>query len=691
MSDQALFGTEPPADAVKRAEELKREIDYHNYRYYVLDSPFVSDAEYDRLLKELQELEERYPTLVRPDSPTQRVGVAPQAEFVSHQHIQPMLSLANSFGEEELRAFDGRVKRMLGMSPTDDVEYVTELKIDGLAVSLTYRDGVFVTGATRGDGYRGEDITINLRTVKSIPLNLDRRSREQEKLTAPPVPDLVEVRGEVFLLHDEFRRINEERTERGEPTFANPRNAAAGSVRQLDPRITARRNLDIFVYGIGHIENGGFQTHYEILQALAAWKFKTNPNIRLCSNIEEVLAFCNEWEPKRATIPYDVDGVVVKVNSLALQERLGYVARSPRWASAYKYPATQATTVVRAILVSVGRTGALTPVAIMEPVEVAGVTVTRATLHNEDEVRRKDVRIGDTVVIQRAGEVIPEIVQVVKEKRDGDEVEFVMPDRCPVCGAEVERAEGEAVARCVGIACPAQLRERINHFTSRSAMDIEGVGPALIDQLIEHDLVKDPADLYYLKKEQLLELERMADKSAQNVIDAIERSKETTLPRLIYALGIRHVGEQTAQILAQHFESVDDVAAADAEELAALPDIGPVVAASIEKFFRQDETKMVLEKLKQTGVRVREIRPPARESEIADKIFVFTGTLEKMTREDAEEVVRQLGGKASSSVGKGTDYVVAGERAGSKLQKAQELGIRVLTEDEFLEMAGQGS
>lgn len=691
MSDHALFETEPPPDVAKRAGELRREIEYHNYRYYVLDSPVISDAEYDRMFKELQELEERHPSIVTPDSPTRRVGAEPQAEFETHEHIQPMLSLANAVGKEELRAFDRRVKKVLSIPATDDIDYVCELKIDGLAVSLTYRDGVFSAGATRGDGYRGENISSNLRTIKSIPLNLNYKMREREEFTGPPVPRLVEVRGEVFLLHEEFRRINEERTERGEPTFANPRNAAAGSVRQLDPRITARRRLDIFVYGIGHIEDSSFETHYDILQALAAWKFKTNPNIRLCSGIDEVLEFCNEWQSKRMTIPYDVDGVVVKVNSLALQERLGFVARSPRWAIAFKYPPTQATTVVRDIRVQVGRTGALTPVAIMEPIEVAGVTVSRATLHNEDEIRRKDVRIGDTVIIQRAGEVIPEVVEVVKEKRDGDEIEFRMPDYCPVCGAEVERPEGEAVARCVGIACPAQLKERVRHFTSRGAMDIEGVGPALIDQLIERGMINDPADLYYLKNEQLLELERMAEKSAQNVMDAIELSKETTLQRLIYALGIRHVGEQTAQVLAQHFGSLERIAEADAEKLSAVPDVGPVVAASIEKFFRQDETKMVMDKLKQAGVRVREVKAAEIESEIAGKTFVFTGALEKMTREEAEEIVRQLGGKASSSVGKGTDYVVAGDRAGSKLQKAREQGITVLSEDEFLEMAGRGS
>jgi len=678
----------PPPEVIKRAEELRREIEYHNYQYYVLDSPIISDAEYDKLMRELQELEERYPSLVTPDSPTQRVGAPPQEFFRTHEHLQPMLSLANAFGEDELRAFDQRIKRMLGLAADASVEYVSELKIDGLAVSLTYRDGVFTTGATRGDGYRGEDVTANLRTIKSIPLNIDHSAPARG---APPVPALMEVRGEVFLLHDEFRRINEERALRGEPTFANPRNAAAGSVRQLDPNVTARRHLDIFCYGIGYIENGGFATHYEVLRALGAWKFKTNPNIRLCANIDEVLDFCNEWQTRRETLNYDIDGVVVKVNSLELQERLGYVARSPRWAIAYKYPAREAVTVIRDIFVSVGRTGALTPVAVMDPVEVGGVTVSRATLHNEDEIRRKDVRIGDTVVIQRAGEVIPEVVRVIKEKRDGDEIEFRMPDRCPVCGAEVERPEGEAVARCIGIACPQQLRERIKHFTSRLAMNIEGVGPALIDQLVERGLVRDPADLYFLTKEQLLGLERMGEKSAQNVLDAIERSKDTTLSRLVYALGIRHVGERTAQVLAEHFGSLERLASASAEELATVPDVGPVVAASIEKFFRQEETKTVLEKLKRAGIRVQEARPRVVEEEavLAGKTFVFTGELKSMTRDEAEELVARLGGRATSSVSRNTDFVVAGEKPGSKLERARELGVTVLSEAEFLRMVGR--
>jgi DNA ligase (NAD+) len=488
------------------------------------------------------------------------------------------------------------------------------------------------------------------------------------------------------MLHEEFRRINREREEAGEPTFANPRNAAAGSMRQLDPSITAKRNLDIFVYGAGYMEGAGFNTHFEMLEAFKSWGFKVNPNIRLRKSIEEVQAFIAEWGEKRQLLGYDIDGVVVKVNSLDMQDRLGFVARSPRWAVAYKFPPTQETTVIREINVQVGRTGALTPVAIMDPVEVAGVTVSRATLHNEDEIRRKDIRIGDTVVIQRAGDVIPEVVQVITEKRTGDEREFVMPDHCPVCGGDVERPEGEAVARCVNIACPAQIKERIGHFASRGAMDIEGLGPAQIDQLIDRELIHDPADLYYLTMEQLLTLDRMGEKSASNVLKAIQGSKNPTSARLIYGLGIRHVGEHVAQVLADHFGSIEALADASEEQLSQVPEVGPVIAASIAHFFGEQENREVLRKLREAGVSPQAGKPVETRAGIAGKTFVFTGALERFKREDAEEKVRQLGGRATSSVSKNTDFVVAGEDAGSKLQKARDLGVPVLTESEFEEM-----
>ena len=691
VSEPNLFDNAVPQEVRAEVEDLRRAINRANYLYYVKDQPEISDAEYDRLMRRLQELEAKYPSLVAPDSPTQRVGAPPLEEFAVFEHVVPMLSLQNAFGEGELRAFDERCKRFLGMPPESDIEYCCELKFDGLAVSLTYVDGILTAGATRGDGYRGENVTENLRTVKTIPLNLHHAKRDSPEVK--PVPRMVEVRGEVILFHEEFRRINEEREMSGEPTFANPRNAAAGSVRQLDSRITAKRNLTMFCYGIGACEGVEFQTQYEILCTLGDWGFKINPNVRVCANVDEAAGYIREWETKKENLPYDIDGVVVKVNSIALQNSLGSVARSPRWAVAYKYPAHQVTTRVKNIRVQVGRTGALTPVADLEPVEVGGVTVSRATLHNEDEIRRKDVRIGDTVVVQRAGEVIPEIVEVVKEKRTGNEREFVMPTKCPVCGADVMRAEGEAVARCMGIACPAQIRENIIHFASRTAMDIEHVGPALVDQLVEKGLVRDPADLYFLTVEQLIPLERMAEKSARNVIEAIERSKSAPLARVIYALGIRHVGERTAAALADHFGSIDRLRNAGEQELAEVPDVGPVVAKSIAAFFRQEETAEVLRKLKAVGIDPKvEAR---KESEaFAGKTVVFTGALTGMTREEAEAIVYKLGGKPSSSVSRNTDLVVAGEKAGSKLEKALSLGVKVVSEAEFLEMvkeAGVGA
>jgi DNA ligase (NAD+) len=683
------LGKPNPLDPQARIEELRRLINYHNYRYYVLDSPEISDAEYDRLFRELVELETAYPSLVTPDSPTQRVGAPPAEQFESHTHLLPMLSLNNAFDEGELRAFDARVKRALALPPEAPIEYVTELKIDGLAVSLTYENGVLVTGATRGDGFSGENVTNNIRTIRSIPLRIPQSLDAASD--APPVPRLMEVRGEVYMTHAEFQKVNEERIEAGEPAFANPRNAAAGSVRQLDPSITARRRLQIFVYGLGFVENGGFTTHWEVLETLRKWGFRVSDHRRLCPSIEEALQFIREWESKREELDYDIDGVVVKVNSLALQAELGQVSRSPRWAIAYKYPPDQATTVIREIRVQVGRTGALTPVAIMDPVPLGGVTVSRATLHNEDEIARKDVRVGDTVVIQRAGEVIPEVVRVVLEKRPPGTEPFKMPTHCPVCGSAVERPEGEAVARCTGIACPAQLRERIRHFASRDAMDIEGLGTALVEQLVETGLVKDPGDLYFLKdrRSELVSLERMGEKSADNLLKAIEDSKNRSLDRLIFALGIRHVGSTVARALAERFRSLDALANASVEEIAEIPGVGSVIASSVHTFFQQPSNKAVIEKLRAAGVKmVMEEAPEVGERPFEGKTFVFTGTLASMTRSEAERLVAQLGGHAASSVSKNTDYVVAGENPGSKLTKAQQLGITILTEEEFKRMAG---
>ncbi len=679
----SLFEDNIPSNVRAEADGLRREINRANYLYYIKDQPEISDADYDKLMRRLQEIEAKYPSLVTPDSPSQRVGAAPQAEFATHDHSLPMLSLANSFGEDELRAFDGRCKRFVGLEPGQEIEYVCELKFDGLAVSLTYVDGILAVGATRGDGARGENITENLRTIKSIPLNIHHSRRDSPDVR--PVPGRVEVRGEVILLHEEFRRINEERETSGEPTFANPRNAAAGSVRQLDSRITAGRNLTMFCYGIGACEGVAFSTQSEVLQTLSDWGFRVNPDVKICSNIDEAAEYIRQWETRKEELPYDVDGMVVKVNSLDLQNRLGFVARNPRWATAYKYPAHQVQTRVNDIIVSVGRTGALTPVAFLEPVEVGGVTVSRATLHNESEIRRKGVRIGDTVVVQRAGEVIPEVVEVVVSKRTGAEREFVMPAKCPVCGSDVERAEGEAVARCVGIACPAQVRENVIHFASRSAMDIDSVGPSLIEQLLNRNLIRDPADLYSLSVEDLEPLDRMARKSADRAYNAIRQSKSASLARLVYALGIRHVGERTAQVLADRFLSIDALRGATEEDLAQTPDVGPIVAASIARFFRQEETGEVLRKLKEAGIDPK-VEARAQSEAFAGKTVVFTGGLETMTREQAEATVYKLGGSPSSSVSKNTGLVVAGEKAGSKLNKARSLGVRVITETEFIEM-----
>ncbi|GBC97072.1 DNA ligase [bacterium HR16] len=674
--------------AQKRLEELRRLIEYHNYLYYVLDQPEISDAEYDALMRELLQLEEQFPDLRTPDSPSMRVGAPPLEAFATHTHRQPMLSLGNAFGAEELREFDQRIKRFLGMPLDQRIEYVAELKIDGLAISLTYIDGVFVTGATRGDGLQGEDVTQNLRTIHAIPLRLRQPVSAPSSLfdePAVPIPSFVEVRGEVYLTHDEFRRINEEREQTGEPTFANPRNAAAGSVRQLDPRITARRRLSLFAYGIGAVEGVSFDTHWQILQTLKAWGFPVNPHARICSGIEEVIAFCEQWTARRSELNYDVDGVVVKVNSLLMQQDLGYVQRSPRWAVAYKFPAQQARTRILEVRWQVGRTGALTPVAIMEPVEVGGVTVSRATLHNEDEIARKGVMIGDVVMIQRAGDVIPEVVSVVEEERDGDEQPIVRPQTCPECGAPVEKPEGEAVARCVNLACPAQIVERIRHFTSRNAMNIEGFGDKWVQRLFEEGIIRDPADLYYLKKEDLLPLERMGEKLAENLLNSVERSKQVPLSRFIYALGIRQVGERAAQLLAEYLGSLDALVNATEEQLLQIPEIGPATAREIVEFFRREENRRVIQKMLDAGVTPVAERQK-RSDAFAGLTFVFTGALQHFTREEAEALVRELGGKASGSVSRQTSYVVVGESPGSKYQKALQLGVPVLTEEEFLKM-----
>ncbi|MDI6885609.1 MAG: NAD-dependent DNA ligase LigA [archaeon] len=665
-------------EAIKRyIEDLREKIHYHNYRYYVLNEPEISDAEYDRLFQELEELERTYPDLITADSPTQRVGAKPLEEFGTYEHSIPLLSLNSVTAEEEVKDFDDRVRRMLGR---EEIEYVVEPKIDGLAMELIYEDGSFVVGSTRGDGYTGENITQNLKTIKTIPLRI---------FADDAAPPLLEVRGEVFMPLSKFKELNEELGGKGEKMFANPRNAAAGSVRQLDPRVTASRPLDFFAYGVGRTEGKEFSTQWEVLDYLRRIGFKVNPLIRRFETIEKVITYHKEVEEKRDDLDYEIDGVVVKVNSIAQQGSLGAISRSPRWALAYKFPAREEFTKVNDILVQVGRTGALTPVAVLEPVQIAGVTVSRATLHNEDELRKKDVRIGDTVVVERAGDVIPEVVSVIKSKRTGVEKEFRMPERCPVCGADVLK-EGPIV-RCIGVSCSAQLKERIRHFASLRALNIEGLGEKIIEQLVDSKMVSDPADLFFLTKHDLLKLERMGEKSAQNILNAVEKSKHTTFSRLLHALGIRHVGEHTASLLADNFNDMDELRNARYEDLIRVPEIGPEVAKSILLFFEQESTKELLEKLERANVEYEKRELEAAEGMeriLAGKTFVFTGRI-SLPREEAKSMVERLGGRVASSVSKKTDYVVAGEEAGSKLEKAKEFDVKIIDENEFKEMVGQ--
>jgi DNA ligase (NAD+) len=660
--------------AAQRVAQLREELARHNHAYYVLDAPTVPDAEYDRLFRELEQLEAQHPGLVTPDSPTQRVGAAPAAAFGSVTHAVPMLSLANAFDDAEVTAFDRRCREGLDVP---EVEYAAEPKFDGLAVSLVYEDGSFARGATRGDGTSGEDVSANLRTLRSIPLRL--------LATAPP---LLEVRGEVILYRRDFERMNAQQRAAGEKEFVNPRNAAAGSLRQLDPRITARRPLRFLAYAVARSEGIAADTHARLLDDLARWGFPVAPERRVVRGVEGLLGYYREIAARRPSLPYDIDGVVYKVNSLAQQDQLGFVSRAPRFALAHKFPAEEALTRVLAIDVQVGRTGAITPVARLEPVFVGGVTVTNATLHNEDEVRRKDLRIGDTVIVRRAGDVIPEVKSVVVERRTGAEQLFVMPARCPVCGSAVARGEDEAVARCTGgLFCPAQRKQALLHFASRHAMDIDGLGEKLVDQLVDGGIVHTPADLYKLGLLALAALERMGEKSAANLLAAIDTSRSTTLARFVYALGIRNVGEATAKDLARHFGSLDALMAADEARLCAVPDVGPVVAASIAQFFAEPHNREVIEQLRAAGVHWPEQAPAAAAASAArGKTFVLTGALPALTRDEATALIEAAGGKVSGSVSKKTDYVVAGVEAGSKLAKAQELGVRILDEQGLREL-----
>ena len=661
-------------EAKKEIERLRKEIRHHDYRYYVLNEPEISDAEYDKLMRRLQKLEEMFPDLTTPDSPTQRVGAPPKEEFGTVRHSIPMLSLSNAFEESEVYDFDRRVKKGLnGGKP----EYVAEPKIDGLAVEIVYERGMMRVGSTRGDGEVGEDVTENLKTIRSIPLRL----REDEV----PAPQLIEVRGEVYMRKDEFRKLNELRERRGEPLFANPRNAAAGSLRQLDPKVTASRPLGIFFYGIGKVEGKEFQSHWEVLQTLRRWGFTINPYIELCSSIRECIEYFNRISKIREELEYEIDGVVFKVNQLEYQRRLGEISRSPRWALAYKFPSIQATTRIKDIKVQVGRTGALTPVAILDTVEVGGVRVSRATLHNQDEIERKDVRVGDTVLVQRAGDVIPEVVKVIKEKRTGEEKKFKLPSYCPVCGTRVSHPPGEVVARCPNISCPARLKESIKHFASKQALDIEGLGDKIVEALVDKGFVKSISDLYRLKKEDFLKMEGFAEKSAQNMMDALEKSKKTTLDRLLYALGIRHVGQHLAKVLAERYSDIESLSKASEEDLLQIPEIGPEVAASIKDFFSRKENLKVIQELEELGIRYERRKKPVA-GKLEGLTFVFTGELDNFTREEAKDLVEKEGGRVSSSVSRKTGYVVAGKNPGSKLDKARKYGVKVLSEEEFIKL-----
>jgi len=662
-------------EAEKRIKALREQINYHNKLYFEHDSPEISDSEYDGLMRELKRLEEEFPELVTPDSPTQRVGGRPLEAFDTVMHSVPMLSLANAFDEGELKEFHRRVTSAVG----EEVEYVVELKIDGLAVALTYENGVFTRGATRGDGIVGEDITQNLKTIKTIPLKLSDYNGQ--------IP-FIEVRGEVYIPKKEFERLNEEREKAGLSLFANPRNAAAGSLRQLDPRITASRPLNIFVYGAGRIDGIEVSTHLEMLELLKKMGFRVNPNVSVFRRIDDVISYCERWVEQRGRLPYDIDGIVIKVNSLEHQRLLGATSKSPRWAIAYKFPAEQKTTVIKDIIVRVGRTGVLTPTAVLEPVRIAGSTVTKATLHNEDYIRQKDIKIGDTVVVKKAGDVIPEVVEVVFNKREGSERDFVMPQKCPECGSDVVRFEGEAAAKCTGIACPAQLKRGIIHFASRDAMDIEGLGPAIVNQLVDRGLVKDAGDLYFLKVDDLIPLERMGEKSASNLINAIQRSKTNPLEKLIFALGIPFIGSRAASILAERFKALDNLMNSTYEELVQIPEMGPKMAQSVITFFKQEQTKNIIRKFKRAGLNLETAGRKKRDEGAALNgiTFVLTGSLEKYTRKQAQDIIEKFGGRVSSSVSSKTDYVLAGKDPGSKLEKAKELGIKIIDEKEFERM-----
>ncbi len=689
--------SKPDKKIIEKIQELREQINHHNYLYYVLDNPEISDAEYDRLFDELSLLEEKYPELITSDSPTQRVGATPSEEFKTVSHGLPMLSLNKASSEAEFLDFHRRVLELSqvrkkeirdpgshGLSMISlneatsekEIRYTVEPKFDGLAVELVYEKGILTLGATRGDGLVGEDITLNLRTIKSIPL----------RLMGKAIPDLIEIRGEVIINKDDFDRLNEDRGKNGEHLFANPRNAAAGSLRQLDPKVTSARPLNMFAYGTGRVEGKNLTNHWDSIHYLKGLGFRISQYVELCESPDQVKRYYEKILNLRDDLPYEIDGIVIKVNEFALQERMGELSRSPRWAVAWKFPAQQENTRIEDIIISVGRTGALTPVAILEPVRVGGVQVSRATLHNEDEVRKKDVRIGDTVVIQRAGDVIPEVVKVVESKRTGKEKGFTMPDQCPVCGSRVERPEGESVHRCTGIACPAQIKENLAHFVSKPGMDMDGIGFKFLDRMVDKKIIQDQADLYFLKKEDLMKMDRMGDKLAENMLNAIAKSRDPGLNNLIYALGIRNVGYHLAGVLAKNFKSIDNLARQTVEDLARVHEIGPIVAQSIYTFFHNPKNLKVLEKLEKGGVRFPVEEAVTKELPFSGKTFVLTGGLDSFSRDRARKIIEDMGGRVASSVSKKTDFVIVGKDPGSKYDTALKLGIKTLDENEFKKM-----
>jgi DNA ligase (NAD+) len=660
-------------DIKKHIEELRKILEEHNYKYYVLDTPEVSDFEYDKLMNELKKLEKDHPEYHDPNSPTQRVGGKPLKEFNQVQHAVPLLSLQDVFSFEELREWSQRTVASVG-----EVEYVVELKIDGLSVALLYENGEFVRGATRGDGNIGEDVTQNLKTIKSIPLKIKDKS-------------LLEVRGEVYMPRKAFETLNAQREELEEPIFANPRNAAAGSLRQLDSKIAAQRKLDIFIFNIQRYEGQRHKSHREGLDYLEELGFKVSPRRVVCNTIEEVIEVIDNFGDTRGELPFEIDGVVIKVNSLHQREELGQTAKTPRWAAAYKFPAEKKKTKVKDIIVQVGRTGAITPTALLEPVRIAGSTVSRATLHNEDIIREKDIRIGDTVIIQKAGEIIPEVVEVVLDERDGSEIEFKMPHECPECGGEVVREQGEVALRCTNMSCPAQLKRTIIHFASRDAMNIDGLGPQIVGLLMENEIIHDAADLYYINFEDIVKLERMGKKSAQNLLDSIAKTKKNDIDRLIFGLGIRFIGGKAAKNLAKYLKSLDNIMNASYEQLIEVEEVGDKMAGSLIAFFKEDHNRRLIEKFREAGLNFEHKSKAVEGKSIFNKMtFVLTGTLSKYTRDQAQEIIENFGGKVSSSVSKKTSYVLAGEEAGSKLKKAEELGVKVISEDEFEAMVNEG-